>query len=250
MLLTLLLIFRHHKSHLTMRWVSSPAEAGQGNTDFSDFERFLTPIEHASSLSQQADSDLSDFNRVMIEQYVKFPSIACKKVDPGHLNLGMRYAWISSEQLFAGSEHFDVFSINMYRTKPDEKMIKQISKVTGLPVMIGEYHHGATDVGMLTSGLRAVATQEERGKAYRYYVENGCATPELIGMHYFILNDQALLGRFDGENYQIGVVDVCHRPYEPFIQGVIETHSNIYKVASGNHSPYSIPPKEIPRTGN
>jgi hypothetical protein len=220
------------------------------HTEFTDFDRLLEPLEHASSLSPQAEKDLSDFNRMMIEQYVKLPSLACKNVDPEHLNLGMRYAWISSDQLFAGSEYFDVFSINMYRMKPDEELIQHISKTTGLPVMIGEFHHGATDVGMLASGIRGVSTQQERGKAYKYYVENGCALPELIGMHYFILNDQALLGRFDGENYQIGAVDVCHRPYEPFIQQVIEAHSDMYKVAADLQSPYAVLPDEIPKTGH
>lgn len=219
------------------------------NTDFINFEQLLEPIERVSEFSLQAGEDLSDFNRMMIEQYVKIPSVECKKVDSEHLNLGMRYAWISNEQLLAGTEHFDVFSINMYKMKPDETVIKQISKATGLPVMIGEFHHGAADVGMLSNGIKGVSTQEERGYAYKYYVENGAAISELVGMHYFILNDQALLGRFDGENYQIGAVDVCHRPYEPFIQGVIEAHTRMYEVANGIRSPYSKTPQEIPKTG-
>ncbi|MBC8079286.1 MAG: hypothetical protein H7X86_03010 [Gorillibacterium sp.] len=35
---------------------------------------------------------------------------------------------------------------------------------------------------------------------------------ELVGTHYFIFNDQASLGRLDGESSQIGIVDVCHKP--------------------------------------
>lgn len=85
--------------------------------------------------------------------------------------------------------------------------------------MIGEFHFGAAGAGMLAYGIRAVATQEERGLAYRYYVEQAAAIPKLIGVHYFQLNDQPVLGRFVGENYQIGTVDVCQRPIKLLDQG-------------------------------
>lgn len=219
------------------------------HTEFESFDRLLQPISQASALSPQAAADLHDFNRLMIEAYVKIPAVECKKTDVEHLNLGMRYAWISSDLLYGGSEYFDVFSINTYQMKPDAAYIRQISEATGLPVMIGEFHHGAADVGMLANGIRGVATQEDRGNGYKYFVENGAAIPELVGMHYFILNDQALLGRFDGENYQIGAVDVCHRPYEAFIHGVIEAHSAMYQVANGDRPPYREYPTEIPKTG-
>ncbi|MDQ6420506.1 hypothetical protein RB620_13775 [Paenibacillus sp. LHD-117] len=64
--------------------------------------------------------------------------------------------------------------------------------------------------------------------------------PELVGFHYFQYNDQ--LGRFDGENYQIGIVDVCHRPYDPFVQEIIRTHRTVYPVASGHCSPFPYMP--------
>ena len=36
-----------------------------------------------------------------------------------------------------------------------------------------------------------------------------------MGVHYFTLYDESALGRFDGENWNIGFLDVCNRPYEP-----------------------------------
>ena len=43
--------------------------------------------------------------------------------------------------------------------------------------------------------------------------------PEIIGAHYFQWNDQHVAGRFDGENWQIGLVDICQRPYEEVAVG-------------------------------
>ena len=39
-----------------------------------------------------------------------------------------------------------------------------------LPVMIGEFHFGAIDAGLPSTGLKAVPDQHERAKAYRYYL--------------------------------------------------------------------------------
>jgi hypothetical protein len=156
----------------------------------------------------------------------------------------MRYAYISSEELFAGCENFDVFSINCYKMNPAPEIMKA-GQSTGLPVMIGEYHFGALDRGPVATGLRAVISQEERGKAFRYYNENAAAAPYCVGAHYFILNDQATLGREDGENYQIGFVDVCNKPYEELIQAAKECHWGIYEVADGRKEVFRTVPREI-----
>jgi Beta-galactosidase len=194
-------------------------------------------------------ADFTAFNRLMIRRYVEIPAKYCKKAAPNHLNLGMRYAWVGSEDVLEGCEAFDVFSINCYQMEPPSEMIRRISDKLSMPLMIGEFHFGAADAGMPAYGIRALATQEDRGKAYRYFVENAAAVPELIGVHYFQLNDQPVLGRFDGENYQIGAVDVCQRPYHLFTEAMREAHSRMYRVRAGELAPASERPVEIPKTG-
>ncbi|SHE89006.1 hypothetical protein SAMN02746089_00960 [Caldanaerobius fijiensis DSM 17918] len=218
------------------------------NVSLQSFECLKKGIRRASKLSKAAEKDLTDFSRMMIKAYVEIPSVACKRVDPYHMNLGMRYAFISNENLLAGCENFDVFSINCYKINPFED-VESIGRLTNMPVMIGEFHFGALDRGLPATGLRGVTTQEERGKAYRYYMENGVSSKYFVGAHYFTLNDQAVLGRFDGENFQIGCVDICHKPYAEFIHGVIETNRVLYEVADGRRKGYNQPPHEIPKVG-
>jgi hypothetical protein len=210
----------------------------------SDFGELSQPIRKASQLSEQARQDLKAFSRIMIELYVKIPSEEIKKVDPDHLNLGMRYAYLADDDLLAGCENFDVFSINCYKMNPEEE-INKVGLKTGLPVMIGEYHFGALDRGLTATGLRGVTSQEERGKAYRYYSENAAVNPYCVGAHYFTLADQSALGRADGENYQIGVVNVCHKPYEEFVEHLQATHRTIYSAASGEKAVTNEVPEEI-----
>ncbi|WP_373232337.1 hypothetical protein [Cohnella sp.] len=218
----------------------------------SEYERFEDLYEAASSdwsdnLSRK--EDFAAFNRVLIRRYVEVPARYCKQADPNHLNLGMRYAWVGSDDILEGCEAFDVFSVNCYQFEPDREFTQHISQRLNKPVMIGEFHFGAADVGMLAYGIRAVASQEDRGRAYRYFVEQAASLPELIGVHYFQLNDQPVLGRFDGENYQIGVVDVCQQPYRPFIEAMKQTHERMYGIRVGEVQPYEDCPDEIPKTG-
>jgi hypothetical protein len=162
------------------------------------------------------------------------------------MNLGIRYASISSDLCYEASDCFDVFSINMYLEKPDGRIINEITRRTGKPVMIGEFHHGAVDRGLPSTGIWGVASQAERGVAYRYYMEQGAALPSLVGIHLFQYNDQPVLGRFDGENYNIGLVDVCSRPYGEFTDRVRDVNGGIYEVVSGKRKPSSETARTIP----
>jgi hypothetical protein len=218
------------------------------NINLGSFGELRKGIKRASRLSPKALEDLNEFSKEMIRAYVEIPSAACKKVDPCHMNLGMRYAYIANVSLLAGYENFDVFSINCYKISPYED-IEQIGKITGMPVIIGEFHHGALDRGLPATGIRGVTTQRERGRAYRYYMETAATSAYFVGAHHFTLNDQAALGRFDGENFQIGCVDICQRPYYEFIEGIVQTNRILYEVADGRQKNYDRMPEEIPRVG-
>jgi hypothetical protein len=215
------------------------------NTCFSEFEQ-INSLTY-EQVEGQIDKDLFDFSEVMVEKYISVPAIELKKVDSNHLNLGMRYAWISTELVFQGCQYFDVFSINCYKQEPDKEEVSYITEKTGKPCMIGEYHFGAPDRGLLGAGLRSVATQEDRGIAYRYFTEQAASIKEMLGVHYFTQNDEPTLGRFDGEAWQIGAVDVCQNIYTEFVEGMKEAHKNLYEVASGIKEPYAVKPEEIPR---
>jgi hypothetical protein len=215
---------------------------GAGFGAFGDLAAGVVPAQ--SMASAAAREDLAEFNRLMIAEYVRVPSEECRRVDAEHMNLGMRYAWIAHEDLLCGAEAFDVFSINGYQESPPADVIERCSRRLNKPVMVGEFHTGAIDRGLPWGGLRQVRTQAERADCYRYYVEQGAAIPYLVGAHYFQWNDQHVAGRFDGENWQIGLVDICQHPYEEMARAARASHERIYAVASGQAEPFDrLPPK-------
>jgi hypothetical protein len=194
--------------------------------------------------SEKADSDFYAFSTIMVKRYIDLPCDEVTKIDRNHLNLGMRYAWISSDLLYKAGERFDVFSINGYGYNPPATAV--ISKISGKPVMIGEFHHGAVDRALPGTGITGVLNQEQRAAAYRNYIEQGFSRPELVGMHYFQWIDQPYYGRFDGENYNIGVVTLNNIPYPELTEAMKITNERIYKVGTGEAEPYKADITRIP----
>jgi hypothetical protein len=189
--------------------------------------------------------DAEAFSTLMTAKLFDTLTNACRKIDARHLNLGARYYTAPPAWATAGMNSFDVFSVNGYSQRPNPAFA-DIAKTTGKPVMIGEWHFGALDAGLPATGIGLVATQEDRGKAYRIYLESAAAAPWCIGAHWFTFYDQSALGRNDGECYNIGFFDTAHQPYLPMTKAVREAHEAVYRVASGEIEPYADAPEYLP----
>lgn len=216
------------------------------NSSFEGFGSLYRQQQGVSKWSEEAKNDMREFSRRMMRTYIEIPVRECRKVDPNHMILGMRWAWISNPDLVTGWENFDVFSINCYAVDPTEK-IQHIAELgVNLPVMIGEFHFGALDAGLSATGLEGVESQKDRGIAYQYYCESVAAHPNGVGCHYFQCYDQFMLGRFDGENYNIGLFDICSCVYPDMMEQIRECSSRVYYVADGQKERSTQKPKSIP----
>ncbi len=171
---------------------------------------------------------------------------ALEKYDPDHLDLGIRFGnvlEIDRNILEICKNIFDVLSFNCYDLYPKKEMMDRAMEITGLPMIIGEYHFGTVDRGMAQS-LWQVNSQKERGVAYRYYTEKAYSHPGLIGTGYFQWCDQDLTGRgLDGENYNCGLVDVTDRPYKYQVKAMMETAKRLFEIHKGEIQPVSQAPE-------
>jgi len=165
-------------------------------------------------------------------KFIEVVSAAVKRHDPNHLNLGLRFGSSAPPEIVKPSKIFDVYSLNSYAYAVNQREIDKVRDLIDRPMLIGEFHFGTPGRGM-TPGLRQVANQEERGVAYRYYVENAMADPNIVGAHWFEWIDEPSTGRFDGENYAIGLIDVTDRPYIELIEAAKATHRRLADVHAG-----------------
>jgi hypothetical protein len=224
----------------------TPAEGMLINTTDCHTRRAFEQWKQQRGVQTPQPADLEAFSAVMVERFFRTLTEACRKVDPHHLNLGARYYTIPPAWCLPAMASFDVFSFNCYRQVVPSEQIANVAKALNSPVLVGEWHFGALDVGLPASGIGHVRTQGDRGRAYRRFLEMAAADPNCIGVHHFILYDQHCLGRFDGENYNIGFLDVCHRPYEPLVAAARASHERLYRLAAGEITPTADVPEYLP----
>lgn len=182
------------------------------------------PLKTPENDAATADSDA--FYTVICEKYFAEIVAAIREVAPKKLYLGCRFAWTNDLARAAAQKYCDVVSYNFY-----QREVGSFKPVEGedKPVMIGEFHFGALDRGLFHTGLVPCKDQNDRAKAYEKYVTSALSNPWIVGAHWFQYGDQATTGRFDGENYQIGFVDICDRPYAETIEASRRVGYNMYE---------------------
>ena len=165
------------------------------------------------------------------EQYFHTVSRVLHEELPNHLYLGCRIAW-GSDVIYRASARFcDVVSVNIYNRRPVKDLPPDAEDK---PMIIGEFHFGALDRGMFHAGIVATRDQNERAQCYRDFV-NACLDHQrYVGTHWFQWKDQALTGRSDGENYQIGFLNVADVPYPELVQAARDVAGTMYKRRYGS----------------
>jgi len=175
-------------------------------------------------------------------RYLDVINAAVRRHAPNHLNLGIRFGGDPPAEVMDAGRGFDVFSLNIYRYAPPRATLDRVYGLMGLPMLIGEFHIGVPERG-LAPGLVQAMNQEERGVAYRYYVEQAMAHPGMVGTHWFQWVDQPATGRNDGENYNIGLVDVTDQPYAELVAAAKTTHARLLAVHRGQTPAFDRQPR-------
>ena len=170
-------------------------------------------------------------------RYLEILCGAIRKHDPNHLILGIRFGGHPSDEVLIASGIFDVCSINVYEYEPTKQII-HAARLLARPILITEFHIGVPADG-LAAGLVQAKDQTERGLAFRYYVEQAASLPWFVGAFWFRWDDQPVLGRPDGENFNCGLVDVTGRPYVELVEAAKITHKRLKDVHSGKLLPFA-----------
>ncbi|MHC4701273.1 MAG: beta-galactosidase, partial [Planctomycetota bacterium] len=174
----------------------------------------------------KARADLTAFYTKTAETYFRIIRDELKTVAPNQLYMGCRFAWVNDLASRAGAKFCDIVSYNRYSYSVAEH---RLPDGIDMPTIIGEFHFGALDRGMFHTGLKKTTDQRDRADKYKSYVRGALSNPQIVGTHWFQYKDQATTGRGDGENYQIGFIDVCDKPYPEIVQASREVGHSLYE---------------------
>jgi hypothetical protein len=200
---------------------------GTAYESWSDFGKPHNPP--TATPDNSVSADFSAFRSAHADKYFATLAAAIRSADPNHLYLGCRFAESTPEAVSACAKACDVVSFNVYTRRIDtaewDRVLKEIDK----PALVGEFHFGALDRGLLREGMVSVGSQAGRAKSFEEYVGDIARNPRFVGCHWFCFYDEPLLGRpSDGENYNIGLVDITDTPYPEMIAAARKTLPGVY----------------------
>jgi len=194
-------------------------------TDAGDWDGLRVP----RHTTEACDADLDAFEYAFALQYFETINTAIKHHAPAQLYLGCRFSGAPRQTVRACAEVVDVVSYNLYRRTIDCGRWAGEDDL-GKPIIIGEFHFGALDRGMFHTGLVPTENQRDRAEHYVNYVRSVVDCPAFVGCHWFQFIDESITGRwFDGENYNIGFLDVTDTPYPELVRAAKKVHAEVYE---------------------
>lgn len=200
------------------------------DTAFTDWEDLEQPWKISPPFSPAQEKELSSLLSLFAQQYFRTVRDLLRELSPNHLYLGARFAGYSPEVIEAAATYCDVLSFNVYNLTLRPKQWEFLQEIPK-PVLIGEFHFGATDRGVFDPGLVGVANQEARGDAYQTYIRSVLEHPHFVGAHWFQYTDQPTTGRIlDGENGNVGFVSITDTPYPELIEAARMIHRDMYRL--------------------
>jgi hypothetical protein len=164
-----------------------------------------------------------NFLATMAERYYGLVREIIRSYDSRGLILGDRYqSFYYPEVARACGRQVDAVSGNLNAAWSDGTFpryyLSTLRALSGRPVIVSEFYMTAqqnrsgnrNDAGIFPR----VRTQSERADGFRTTLAELLRTPYVIGADWFQYYDEPTHGRFDGENYNFGLVDIYDRPYE------------------------------------
>lgn len=198
------------------------------NAPYKDFDDFLRRDSFVPA-TKAAEADMLAFEEKFYDAYFRICKNAIKTVSPDTLYISCRFAWKNELVCKAATRYADVVAYNWY--KDDASKLAHPEDSLDKPIIIGEYHFGNQDAGVFGGGLRPRATMKDRIKANNKYVKSALKNPSIVGVHWFRWSDQVASGRSgDGENYCVGMVDICDTPVYEFTDSLRNLAEKLYAV--------------------
>lgn len=199
-------------------------------TSFAEWEDLL----RNDRVIPEAAADMREFMKEFTARYYASCRDAVRKVAPDLLYLGCRMDFHLYPEdtslnyiIKIASQYCDVVSFNRYRYTCSELVPPDGGD---WPIIIGEFHFGSLETGLLQPGLRYAADPVERAEFYEFYVMSALKSPYIVGTHWFQLVDQSVTGRGDGENYQAGFLTVGDVPQQEIIIKAREIGYDMYQI--------------------
>ena len=193
---------------------------GTGMADFDDLKKEGAQLQLRPG--GQGIHFVNYFTGLCARRYYRLVHDSLRRAHPGTLILGDRLPlYYNQHAVRAMADFVDVVSTN-YNIPVEDGWVapyyfEGLQKLTGRPVLISEFFFCAREnsSGNRNNGhLLTVDTQAERTAGAACAAGNFARFPNVVGSHWFQMYDEPTGGRGDGEDYNMGLIDIYNKPYE------------------------------------
>jgi hypothetical protein len=226
---------RHYQSDFNRfkrEWVTT-------KSDFEDLDGTVRLKPGTSGMQA-----VKGWQTVLTTHYYRLMRDLIRKYDPNRLILGDRYCQFYYLNVARSARPYvDVISTNLGADWNNGDIshffLDSLRRESGKPVLITEFYMAANEnrSGNKNSsgGFPVVETQVERASAINRYLHQIASKPYVIGAHWFQFYDEPTFGRADGENYNMGLVDIHGEPYSELMATFRGTNwSQVHRQSSVN----------------
>lgn len=175
-------------------------------------------------------TDAEEFRLEWLRRYFRTAREAIKGIAPERLYFAAAFAGMEHpvSAWDAAAEAADVLVADIHGRDCSSLAPLCSPAAPERPLLVGAFTFGCRDRGMFAAGPVPLPSQLARAEALRTFARGALGNPFVIGCHWFQYRDQPLIGRDDGEAFEIGLVDVCDRPYPDVIAAAREIGENLY----------------------
>lgn len=210
---------------LTAKYESIDSLNEAWGTKHESWEAFLNSTEAPDP--SKAGDDLREFTAKFCHTYFGTIASELDATAPFQLYLGCRFApcnvsgsgsssdWNNETAIRAACSHCDVVSFQYCR---DSASNLRLPDGEDKPVTIGEFHIGTLGRGPFHAGKVSASDQEHRAECYKRFVRSALANPLVVGAHWSQYTSAPISERVDGQNSQIGFVDLCDTPIQEIVE--------------------------------
>ena len=139
--------------------------------------------------------------------------------------------YYSQDAVRAMAPYVDVIATNYDLDGPDgwvaHYFFDGLAVLTGKPILVSEFFCAAMEnrSGNKNTGhLLKVRSQTERAMVVEKALQNFARCPYIVGTHWFQYYDEPQGGRPDGEDYNMGLVNIYDRPYQEVLASFQSTN--------------------------
>lgn len=181
---------------------------------------------------------IKEFTYLCAERYYKLMHDAVRAADPRALIFSDRLPiYYSQDAVRAMAPYVDAVAANYDLDGPDgwvaQYFFDGLAALANKAILVSEFFCAAMEnrSGNKNTGhLLAVQTQSERAMVVEKALQNLARFPHVIGTQWFQYYDEPQGGRLDGEDYNMGLVDIYDQPYEELVASFQRTNPGLARL--------------------